>query len=341
MIYRSHLLMLTLIVVSTIHAESPQSILAKTLTIFGEAETPPVILDSSRGWTTIAVINWDSIADNSHKNKSPRIWRLCSRYEYQGSGGPVTLQIRIRNPIGTSLFTHEWTQSVQKENNSYSNWFEDTRRLVDSSERSIVEAKLIAPPRIPLQSTLYAVSMEAWEVQPKSIKPNYEASSVQLAHTQSPEAVHPDSNNNSLPLINSNSGPQAAMEFSLAFIDSCITGDLSEYYRSQNDVIHILDDGSSRQKYRLPLPAGIPDISTIQDYKKHFSYKVYSLEDYSDMFPEWFDINREWVPKIDMYLFMGHENNIPQDDLSGVDFLVFIVGIDTNNEWKVLARPEP
>ncbi len=333
---RFPILLLILISVFQIHAEESQNILADTLTIFGGPETPPVILDSSRGWTAIAVIDWDTVKSHSTNKKSPRIWRLRSRYEHQSSGGPVTLQVRIFNQAGTSLFTHDWAQSVQKENDSYSNWFEDIRRLVDSGDRSIVEAKLIASPRIPLQGTIYAISMEVWEMQAKSIRPSHEESSVQLAYTRAPRINSENYRNQPF-----NTGLQTAMEFSLTFIESCITGDLTEYYRSQNDTIRILDDGSSRQKYSLPLPSGIPGISTLQDYRKHFIYRIYSIETFSRMFPEWFDISREWSPDMDMYLFMGNENNIKHIDLSGVDFLVFLVGLDIDGEWKVLARPEP
>lgn len=313
----------------SVFSENSRTILSETFTIFGETGVPPVILDSSRDWTTIAVIDWDRIEYSATGRKTARIWRLRSRYEHQVSGGPATIQVRIRNQTGTSVFTHSWAQSADRSAETYSNWLEDTKRRVDSGERSIVEAKLIAPPRTPLQGTLYAVSMEAWDVVPNKIQPSQGSPPVQLAYTQPPIAQPRTPHTQPPPL-----------DFALKFVDFCITGDLAAYYRFQSDTVHSLDDGSPQQKYRLPPPAGIPGISTIQDYKDRFDYKLYDMETYGAMFPEWFDVSREWIPGTDTYLFMGHKDNRKQANFGEVDFLVFLIGMDQSGAWKVVARPE-
>ena len=323
-----------LITVCSLFAEEKQTILTETLTVFGNEGTPPVYLDSSRDWTIIAVIDWNSIDNRTVVKKSARLWRLRSRYEHQGPGGPATVQIRIRNQAGKSIFTHPWTQNAQRTAEAYSNWFEDPGRQVDSGSRSIVEAKLIASPRVALQGKLYSVSMEAWDVVPDTTPPNQTGPSVQLAYTQ-PLSVN---------LLNPQTpphgnGPEAALEFALEFIDYCLTGDLASYYRSHAKTVYSLSDGNPYQKYSNAPPSQIPGISTIDEYKLRFDYKLYAMDVYEDLFPEWFEATRKWKPSTGTYLFMGHIDRMEKADLDDVNYLIFCVDMRNDGEWQVIARP--
>lgn len=324
-------------VVAIVFAGEPQGVLAKTVVLFNESDGSPSILDSSRGWTSIAVVEWALTERTPVIEESIRRWRIRSRYEHQGSGGPATVQIRILTPDGPSLFTHPWSQNAERYAEAYSNWFEDPKHVMDSGERSIVEARLIAPPRTPLTGSLYALSIEAWDLLPKTVQPSTETSSVHLAYSRTapkipaPSIINPDVNP---------PGEERALALALQFVEHCITGDLSAYYRSQADTIYSLDDGSVLQKYRLSLPANIPGVSTLKDYKNRFEYHIYNQSIYSEMFPEWFQESREWIPDNNSYLFMGHIDKYNTENLDDIDFLVFIVGFDEKGQLKVIARPE-
>lgn len=317
-----------LAVTSLVFGDDAHVLQAGTLTVFSTDKTPPFILDSSREWIAIAVIEWDEIERNHEKTNTARRWRLRSRYEHQRSSGPATVQIRIRSNSGISVFTHPWAQSADRTAESYSNWFEDPKRLVDSGSRSIVEAKLIAPPRTALQGALYAVSLEAWDIVLDASGPKRQGLPVNLAYARSLPAIQDERH-----------GPKEALEFALEFVNYCLTGDLASFYRVQAETVHLLGNGRAVKKYRLPPPTGIQGIDSLEEYKRRFDYKLYDAETFGSMFTEWISDSRKWIPGPNSYLFIGNKDVFKESNLDHVDFLVFLIDLDKTGEWKIVARP--
>ena len=120
-------------------------------------------MDSEQGWTPIAAIDWDSRDIDSPLEGVTRRWRLRTNYEYTHSSGPSTIQIRLRGAAAGQTFTHPWSDGADRKADAYSNWFEDTDSSLGRAGRGYVEARLIAPPRVPLTGKLFSITLEAWD----------------------------------------------------------------------------------------------------------------------------------------------------------------------------------
>ena len=318
---------LMVISISIISAQS--SILAGRIEIFGKAQTPPVHLESENGWTPITTLDWSALALSS--GNATRRWRLSTSYEHAASTGPATIQIRFRDGSTSPVFTHPWSEGRHPLDATESNWYQGAMDALSSGGRSLVEARLVAPPRTPLSGTLYSVTLEAWEeeivVRPKE--------NLRLA------AARPIGTDQMLPSAKpSEKSLDAATHFALQFLKSCLEGDLPTYYRNQSDTVHSLADGRVLSKYRTRPPAPIPGVENLADFTQEFSYGIHPVDDVRALFPDWFSSERDWVPTSETYLFLGQEFGasltIPQE----VDYLAFLVGKDEEGEWKVLGRPK-
>ena len=207
-----------------------------------------------------------------------------------------------------------------------------------------MEVRLIAPPRTPLSGKLHAITLEAWDYNqnPEEAIEAASGPSVNLAYAQplpmarvknSPAAA------SDFDATNPDIGPEAALAFSLSFVEACLTGDLPAYYRTQADPVRSLDDGKAVAKYRLNPPRGIPGITDLDDYKRRYDYELYDSTVYGELFPEWFDTSRPWIPDEKSFLFMGHRDRYSGAFPDGVDYLVFLVQADDEGIWNVVARP--
>ncbi|MCK5734974.1 MAG: hypothetical protein KAH21_00795, partial [Spirochaetaceae bacterium] len=308
-----------------------------------EDSAPPVVLDSERGWTIISSIDWDSINITPRMNGVERKWRLYTSYEHSRSSSPSTVQIRFRNASTIPTFTHPWSEGADVKADVYSNWYEGENSLLVQSGSTLIEARFISPPRTPITGKLYTIKLEAWDNRLDSEQAVESTGPVvQLAYARPlPTArfgkspASPADENAENPELSA----EAAMTFALGFVEACINGDLPAYYRSQSDPVRSLDDGKAMARYRLNPPRGIPGIVNLDDYKRRYNYKIYSSESYKELFPEWFDASRPWIPNENSYLFLGHQDRLSGNNPEGVDYLVFLVEADSNGKWSVAARP--
>ena len=315
--------------------------ISESIVLFGDGSVPPVILDSEQSWIPIAAIDWDSrVIDSPHEGVTRR-WRLRTNYEYTHSSGPSTIQIRLRGAAAGQTFTHPWSDGADRKADAYSNWFEDTDSSLGRAGRGYVEARLIAPPRVPLTGKLFSITLEAWDTNHESdqgvdfpIGPD-----VQLAYARPLPMVWQEKS----PTVPTDEDPEISLEkalvFALSFVEACLIGDLPSYYRAQADQVRSLDDGMAVAKYRLNPPRGIPGIADLEDYRRRYDYKIYDTAVFSRLFPEWFDTSRPWIPNENSFLFMGHRNRYSGAFTEGVDFLVFLVEVDQEGNWSVVARP--
>ena len=313
--------------------------LSGSLVLLGSDSAPPVILDSDRGWTGIATIDWDSLQLPVLYSNSSRKWRLHTSYEHSRAGGQTTIQIRIRNPESAPVFTHPWSEGTDVQADVYSNWYEDENASLIQEGRSLVEARFISPPRTPVSGKLYSLTLEAWDTPPTTEKSAESAGpAVQLAYARPLPTGRPAEH--SRDAVNPDLTPEAAMRFALDFVNACITGDLPAYYRSQADPVRSLDDGKAMPRYRMNPPERIPGVAAIEDYKRRYDYKIYPETVYRELFPEWFDPSRPWIPGENSYLFLGHQDRLSGTNPEGVDYLVFLIEADSEGNWKVVGRPK-
>ncbi|PIE04775.1 MAG: hypothetical protein CSA76_02570 [Spirochaetales bacterium] len=305
------------------------------MTLFGSNGAPPVILESEKGWTPVGVFNWQ--AASAAPAGSKRRWRLESCYEHVRSSGPVALQIRLKGVSGVPVFTHPWLESADRMSAACSNWFEDNNLL--QTGKGYVEARLIAPPRTPVSARLYSVQMEAWDT-PEGRTDSHSPSGpdVQLAYARplpTEKNIRPKDPNAFDPALTE----KAAREFSLQFVEACLTGDLPSYYRMQSPQVRSLDSGKAMARYRLNPPLDIPGVKNLESYKNRFEFTMHPVSDLKELFPEWFDARRPWTPGPDAYLFLGHRDRFSGTFPEGVNYLVFLVEPDGSGGWKVTARP--
>ena len=317
-----------------LQAEST-SHLSGRIVLFGESSSPPVLLNSERGWVPITAFDWSENSIPKPLENESRRWRLQTSYEHGPSSGPATVQIRLRGPQQVPIFTHPWSEGADRRADAYSNWYEDDGSLTASVNRGYIEARLIAPPRSPLKGKLYSVALEAWDTGSGPQDFGGSGPDVELAYTRPlPTAMRGHS-----PADDSTPDMEAATNFALAFVESCITGSLPDYYRAQADPVRSLDDGKAMPRYRLNPPVGIPGVADLEDYKRRFDYKLYDAGTVRELFPEWFSPERPWNPGKDSILFMGHKDRLSGAFPNGVDYLVFIMEPNESGEWKITARP--
>ena len=316
--------------------------LSDSIVLFGN-DSPPLVLNSDRGWIPFGSVDWNGPKAAAATPPDGRRWRLRTSYEHDRAGGPVTLQIRLRGVDDAPTFTHPWSEGTDVRAEAYSNWYEDSRSALGGSGRGLLEVRLVAPPRQPLTGRLYSVVLEAWDTSDDGTpNPRPAGPEVQLAYARPLPTARRDTGpvgkaggDTEDPSPN----PQAALDFALTFVESCLIGDLPAYYRAQADPVRSLDDGKAIPKYRLNPPTGIPGIVSLEDYKRRFDYRIYPAETYAELFPEWFDEGRPWTPGPDAWLFMGHRDRFSGSFPEGAGYLVFLVEPDADGGWQVVARP--
>lgn len=324
------LILLVFIAVST--AAGNEAVLSDELLLFGTEGTQPIHLDSNHGWILVGTIDWPQSWLSS--SAEVRRYRLRSRYEHASSGAPSTIQIRTRNQSAVSVFTHPWAQSAESSSESYSNWYEDFDGKIEGGQ-SLVEARLISPPRTPIAGKLYSVTLETWIPVETRKDSRSEAPNVQLAYTR-PLPIFREKE----PIQSRDEMPGEALEFALEFVEASIKGDLAVFYRSHAQKISSLADGSIHSKYHVIPPEEIPGIENIDDYRRRFDYKLYDRMTFKTLFPEWFDESRQWIPPEDAYLFIGHRDRQDRAELRDIDYLVFMTARNEDGDWKIVARPE-
>ncbi len=318
-------------------------ILADSIVLFGTDSAPPAALDSRRGWTELSSIDWEKLGISPAESGVIRKWRLHTTYDYSRSSSPVTVQVRLRSASNVPTFTHPWREGADNDADVYSNWFEEKDSFLGEDGRFFVEARFITPPRTPVTGRLYTVTLEAWDS--RSSGENSVESAGPEVHLAYARPL-PMERNSKGPASrqdqdadNPELSPEAAMQFALSFVEACVTGDLPSYYRSQADPVRSLDDGKAMARYRLNPPTGIPGITDIEDYRRRFNYKIYASDTFRELFPEWYEPSRPWIPGENAFLFMGHQDRLSAANPEGVDYLVFLVEADAEGYWKVVARP--
>jgi len=337
-VYSLFVLGLLFILVILPLAGEERSRLAKEIPLFGGTSASPLRLESDRGWVSVAAIKWDASNSDFLSAENRKKWRLRTSYEHEHAAGQASLQIRLRGIDPGPTFTHPWNVSAVRRSIAYSNWFEEQENgRVEMGGTCYVEARLIAPPHTALFGSLFEVTLEVWEEDSAIGASEIPAPNVHLAyarplpHASSRSETHPRSGNVSM---------EASLDFALSFVEASLHGDLASYFRLQANPVRSLDDGTAMAKYRLAPPKSIPGINTIEDYKRHFDYRLYDSNTIRELFPEWFYKDRPWIPSENAYLFMGHRERLRNQLPEGIDYLVFIVEPDSTGKWRVVARPE-
>jgi hypothetical protein len=335
---------LLLILLVPVAAEEYISNLVYDQTIFEDAGNNPIIVSDERGWVDIGqadLSNFFRIKTSSHD--STRKWRVVVTYLDENRTGQTTLQIRFRGEGFTTLFTLPWSQINSVPFSEESNWF-IAERMAPQSYNSLCSARLISPPGASQPGKIYKITLEAWEFSKKVERETLSYEDTLLASTRVLKPMGQKDLNQVKDEIAEEKNKidkVEALEFSLDFVEASLYGNLPEFYRMLNDEVHSLSTGNNYSKFVINPPEGVKSRWSLDDYKNDYDYRIYSYDEYTELFPEWISDQRDWTPDSTCYLFMG--NSIKENKFaffSQEDLLVFMVSYDSKNEWSVVAQPE-
>ena len=319
-------------------AQDEEQILAGTLTLYDSHSYQPFLVNSDGGWMEVRKIYKEDF--NSFIPSLPgtiRKWRVKTTYiDESGQNGQSTLQVKLRSfDAPGPVFTLPWTEKASRWQEKNSNWFipyGGNGMIIN--DNAVLSVRLIAPPRSSAPGKIYKIELEAWDF--PTDERQEDSPELQMAFSSPSQLMVP---NDRFKPSNSIETKDEAIRFSLDFIQHNIDGDLAGFYKSLSENLKGLDTGLSQSRYRIAPPATDLSGYTLADYKRNYRYHIYDYEQYSELFPQWFDGERRWSPDNQCYLFLGTEVMPGQSDFMKGENLVFMVRQE-QGQWKIIALPE-
>ena len=326
-----------------LNAEDYVSTLLHSQVLFEDRGNNPVVVTDDRGWVDIGKADLgDFFKTAASSEDSIRKWRVVVTYMDENRTGQTTLQIRLRGEGYTTLFTLPWSRLNSVPTEEVSNWYM-ADRMNPQNFISLCSARLITPPGTVQPGKIYKISLESWEFTRVEERKTYSYNDTLLAGSRllQPMGQQTDHEMNKIELkADDPYSPAKAEEFALEFVEASLYGDLPAFYRALDNEIHSLSDGQRHSKFIINPPEGVSSAWSMEDYKRDYDYRLYEYSEYADLFPEWFDENRDWKPDRRCFLFIGNkvkDGSFPF--FSQEDLLVFMVRRQDKG-WKVIARPQ-
>lgn len=323
---------------------SQEKLVFSTL-LYGSQSDIPLQINSERDWVDLTQIKTEEI--NSLKAPEEgfiRKWRILTVYSDDTVSGQSTIQVKLRTEgKRTPLFTLPWSEGKNGWKKKYSNWFQTDfeGHLSLLGDQGVTSVRLIAPPGVSTPGIIYKIELEAWDMQEIDAEKSIQ-SLVQMASTAIiPEihAVNRVAGDKEKPLVRKEPDENQALRFSLNFINESLKGNLPAFYNSLNDKVYSLETGDSGSPYRVPPPARQYDNFDFSDYTENYQARIYSYNEYSEVFPQWLDKNRAWTPDHNTWLFHGSAVKKGKAAILHDEILVFMVK-KIDNEWKIIALPQ-
>lgn len=131
---------------------------------------------------------------------------------------------------------------------------------------------------------------------------------------------------------------QDALKAALDFVHYSLRGDVALYYEFLDAKVYALDNGKEYSPYHWAPPQFDYGEISRTAYTENYNYYVYDYEEIRQIYPEWFDASREWVPESNSFLFVGTTLRKGGEAFVRDNILAFVLKYK-NNEWKVVARP--
>lgn len=331
------------IFIGKVVAESPGSIV-DSLSIF--SSDVPHHINSERDWVDICNVE-KSFFDKLplQKKGTVRRWRVKAVYSEKNLAGQSTLQVRLRmNGDKDPVFTLPWITGVNDWISDYSNWFvydSETEDLLKAGN-PVCSVRLAAPPRNAVPGRVFKIVLEVWDLdfskEGKRDSPNMAfGPSSRLLNTErySPQAKKSENSRN----IDKVTEKRVALDFSFSFIESYLKGDQLGFYEKLNNMVYSLNSGRMTSRYRIAPPVSVESFPSLAQYRATYRHKIYSYDEYIELFPQWVSEDREWTPSKDTYLFMGGESLPGKTRFANSDFFVFLIE-KVGGKWKIVGRPE-
>ncbi|MBB6481284.1 hypothetical protein [Spirochaeta isovalerica] len=324
--------------------EREEKLVFSTLLYGGESDVP-LSIDSDRSWIDLGQINTEEINNLEIPDEGViRKWRVRTTYSDETVAGQSTIQIKLRTDSSKApLFTLPWSEGRTGWKENYSNWFQTDfeGRHPLLGDQGVSSVRLIAPPGVSTPGIIYKIELEAWDIREIEAEESIQ-SLVQMASTAViPEirAVRQEAGEKNRVLERKEPDEDQALRFALNFINDSLMGDLPAFYDSISDKVYSLATGEGGSKYRVPPPARQYEGFSFSDYRENYEAKIYSYEEYADMFPQWLDGNRGWTPDRHTWLFHGSAVREGKEAVLQNEILVFMVEM-IDGEWKLIALPE-
>jgi len=316
-------------------------ILLSTSELYSDSGENPLLLEEGPQWTSLGLGDLSSPKRLAGFQEEAYRYRLRFRVSLREpfETEMTTLQLRFAAPDDVSLYHIPLEGLSRTENTLFSNWYYPSESFPLDDWRGAVSLRILSPPGRDVLLNIFKVEIELWG------EPLHEAKDPQepVLASSGPvlEWVNKDIEN---PLNNKSNeylSLNEARDFALDFVDILIKGDLPAFYSSLNENVYSLNTGNSYSRYRISPPEGLlehPDYR-LEDYIKGYDFKLYSYQQFIELFPQWSDADRNWNPGVNTWLFLGNRPLTTLQPLGDDELLVFMME-KRNGKVRIVARPE-
>ncbi|MDA3851667.1 MAG: hypothetical protein PF447_10385 [Spirochaetaceae bacterium] len=303
-------------------------------TVYANQGENPLNIHQGEQWNNLGLIDFSNLKREASFQQNGFNYQIRFKVLINEAMNCEKSAIQIRfSQSGENSIYHVPLDGIQRSGDlRYSNWYISSEEFAQLPWRGAVAIRLLTPPGQSVDVEILSLEMELWG---NPVVDNEENGNIALASAGSfIGAVEKQDQSEQREEYLSASD---AMDFSLDFIESIITGNIPTFFAALDDQIYSLNTGNSYSRFRINPPEGWDNYS-IQDYLLQFQPKLISYNQYIELFPQWAESDRDWNPNPYTYLFMGNITSLEGLEES-TDLLVFMVG-RVNGQIKVIARPE-
>ena len=322
-----------------------EEILVFSTILYGHEKDIPININSDSDWIELATIDTSIINElEAPQNGTIRKWRIKSSYSDDTIAGQSTIQVKLITNAGNNpIFTLPWSEGLNGWKENHSNWFQTDfdGHLPLLGERGISSARLIAPPGSSSPGMIYKIELEAWDIQLVAKEENISSIIQRASMNVIPEikAVNLEPSEKDKRLERKQPARDQALSFALTFINDSMNGDLPSFYSSLSETVYSLKSGTGDSKFRVIPPQANYSGYTLSDYTDSYESRIYEYAEYSEMFPQWVDSNKQWTPDRNTYLYHGSALRDGREAILSDGFLVFMCK-EIDGEWLIVAIPE-
>lgn len=303
--------------------------------LFHNQGNNPFLVDRADHWYPIGLADFSEPRRLASFSVDDHIYRIRFRITLKNAENTAqsALQLRLNQNGISSQYHVPFDENHYLEEVFYSNWYIAEEDFADSSWRGPVNLRLLSPPGSQSRLEILDITMELWAANTRSDTEGILMASQGSFFDLSENYEHESTPRRFLGHLS----VEEAESFAFEFIEYQINGDLPGFYGSLKDNIYSLDTGNLFSCYRIPPPYPWGNYS-IADFKRDYSYSIYSYDQFIALFPQWAEAQRNWNPNENNYLFIAHQNSSVAM-LSENAILTFMIGPGARGP-QVIARPQ-
>lgn len=305
--------------------------------IFSSEEEDFINLNANTKWIKFNTIEEPFVKD--FPAPAPgyiRKWRITSSYSDSDPSIKTSFQIKFMTSSfkkPTFSFTRPLGYNGKLE--GFSDWFQfedGSGERIYNGDASIY-ARIISPPTTNNNGKIFNIELQAWDKISENADIKYAAGRA-LPGTNLFESLTKEKVKTK----------EQANEFALQVMSSIFNKDEKEFTELLADKCYSLEYGTVYYKDNFPLYNNLKEITkdtfiTMASYKENYKPQLISFNEYSELFPQWLEGNREWSPGENDFLFLGNMIQKSGTEILKTRMAVFMIGFDSG-KWQIKAIPE-